>query len=229
MTTTSEETRDFLVTGTIKDIAALIETCDILQDAYFLAEQLPQRVIEQSERQKLLQFIKVNELKARNASGDQARRIDVAGYGTGRIFCPDFELRWSRDQRTGKIRAVYLGSRKPEEVGIVFDEISGTSDENGERKPPEDPAKLARQKRTYYLFGTTLDTSPDGKRLEQMGLSQEDGQRYYAEVRIPRLLRYPMPKNTGDKRRVQLVVYEYVDKETGSVRLFRFRKLEAAE
>jgi hypothetical protein len=229
MTTRSEETRDFLVAGTIKDIAALIEACDFPPQTYVLAEQLPQHVIAKEQRQELLQFIDVNELKARNASGDPARRIDVAGYGTGRIFCSAFELRWSRDQRTGKVRAIYLGSRKPEEVGIVFDEISQTSDENSERKPPEDLAKLRRQERTYYLFGTTLDTSLDGKRMEQMHLTQENGWRYYAEVRIPRLLRYPRVDDPRKERRVRLVVCEYVDKETDSVKLFRFQKLEAAE
>ncbi len=228
MTTTSAETRDFLVAGTIKDIAALIEACDFPQDAYFLAEQLPQRVIAKEQRQALLQFIDVNELKARNASGDPSRRIDPASYGTGRIFCSEFELRWNRDQRTGKTRAVYLGSQKPEERGIVFDEISQKSDGNGQEQA-EDLANLIRQERRYYLFGTTLDTSLDGKRIEQMGLSQENGRRYYAEVRIPRLLLYPRIKNAGNSRRVQLVAYEYVDKETGSVRLFRFQKLEAAE
>lgn len=224
MTSTSTETRDFLVTGTIKNIAALIEACDFPQDAYFLAEQLPQHVIANSQRQDLLQFIDVNELKKRNTSEDTSKHIDVASYGTGRIFCSTFELRWNRDQRTGKTQAVYLGSREPASLGLVFAEDGQKS--LGQQ---EDLAKLIKRVRTYYLFGTTLDTSLDGRRIEQMGLPQENGRRYYAEVRIPRLLHYPRVENAGNNRRVQLAVCEYVDEMTGSARLFRFQGLKAAE
>ena len=224
MTTTSEETRDFLLAGTIKDLAALIEACDFPENAYFLAEQLPQRVISQEQRQDLLQFARVSDLKRRNAPADADKaKIDPALYTSGRIFCENFELRWSKNQRTGETQVVYLGEEERTLPGLEpardLDQLR-TEIQGLEKKPGS---------RSYYLFGTTLDTSLDGRRMEQMGLTQEDGRRYYAEVRIPRLLRYPRVDNPRKERRVQLVVCEYVEKETSSVKLFRFQKLAAAE
>ena len=73
--------------------------------------------------------------------------------------------------------------------------------------------------------GELLDTT----RLTSMGL-EGDGEKepisYYAEVRIPRLLRYPAPAKA---RRVRLVVCEYTDEDTGSVQLFRFQDLVSEE
>jgi hypothetical protein len=224
MTTTSEETRDFLLAGTIKDLAALIEACDLPESAYFLAEQSPQRVITQEQRQDLLQFARVSDLKRRNAPAASGKaNIDPALYTSGRIFCENFELRWSKNQRTGETQVVYLGEEErtlpglepARELDRLRREIKGLAKKPGSR--------------SYYLFGTTLETSLDGERLTQMGLTQEDERRYYAEVRIPRLLRYPSVEHSPKERRVQLVVCEYVEKETGSVKLFRFQKLEAAE
>jgi hypothetical protein len=224
MTTTSEETRDFLLAGTIKDIAALIEACDFPENAYFLAELLPQRVISQEQRQDLLRFARVSDLKRRNAPADADKaKIDPALYTSGRIFCENFELRWSKNQRTGETQVVYLGEEARTFPGLEpardLDRLR-TDIQGLEKKPGS---------RSYYLFGTTLETSLGGERLQQMGLSQEDGWRYYAEVRIPRLLRYPRVNAPRNVRRVQLVVCEYVDKETGSVKLFRFQDLRAAQ
>ncbi len=53
-----------------------------------------------------------------------------------------------------------------------------------------------------------------------MGIPPEPDKDYYAEVRIPRLLRYP--ELTEKPRRVQLAVREYTDEKTGRVQLFRF-------
>jgi hypothetical protein len=224
MTTTSEETRDFLLAGTIKDIAALIEACDFPPKTYFLAEQLPQHVIAQEQRQELLQFARVSDLKRRNAPADADKaKIDPALYTSGRIFCQEFELRWSTNQRTGETQVVYLGEEERTLPGLEPARNLGqlrTHIKGLEKKPGS---------KTYYLFGTTLETSLGGERLQQMGLSQEEGWRYYAEVRIPRLLRYPRVDNPRKEQRVQLVVCEYVDKETGSVKLFRFQDLRAAQ
>ncbi len=72
----------------------------------------------------------------------------------------------------------------------------------------------------YYLFGTKLDA----RRRQELGLEEDRG--YFAEVRVPRLLRYPVKTNA---LRVQLHVSEYVDEKTGQVQLFRFQDLREAE
>lgn len=216
---TSIETKvcDFLQAGRVKDIAALIEVCDLPQDAFFLAEQIPREAINATGRQELLQFARVSMLKKHNTAG-----IDPACYTSGRVFCPQFELRWHTDSHTGETRVVYLGEQERPLPGLI---------------EATDLKKLREELRTlkktgdarYYLFGTTLDTSPEGRQLlKQRDLDNKELWRYYAEMRIPRLLRYPSVGESGGKRRVQLTVCEYIEQETGSVRLFRFQKLEPA-
>lgn len=227
MTTSNTETLDFLAAGTVEDIAALIEACEFPQDAYFLAEQLPQHVIAQEQRQELLQFARVSDLKKKNDSmSSHGAKIDPALYTSGRIFCQKFELRWNYNQRTRETQVVYLGEE--ERTLPDLKPAKNLDSLRTELRALEKKAKSGH----YYLFGTTLDTSLNGERIQQMGLVEEQRDadwRYYAEVRIPRLLRYPKPDNAGNKRRVRLVVCEYFERGTGSVRLFRFQKLEAAE
>lgn len=228
MTTTSTETRDFLSAGTVGDIAALIEACDFPDGAYFLAEQLPREVIPASQRQELLQFARVSDLKKRNEpAGSGDAKIDPALYTSGRIFCQEFELRWNYNQRAGETQVVYLGEQERALPGLK--PAKNLDSLREELRALEKKSKSGH----YYLFGTTLDTSGKGERIQQMGLAngqEEDKERrYYAEVRIPRLLRYPRLDEESGKRRVQLVVCEYVDEKTGSTRLFRFQKLEVAE
>jgi hypothetical protein len=136
-----------------------------------------------------------------------ARLGDSFDPGTsisGRVFDQHFELRW--EQEPQGTRVVYVGQARelPElPSGKPLDEwLPG----------------IQTCERSYYLFGEYLDKN----RLKQMGLPEERD--YYAEVRIPRLLHYPLRA-----RRVQLAVREYVDTATGRVHLFRFLKLKAGE
>jgi hypothetical protein len=55
-------------------------------------------------------------------------------------------------------------------------------------------------------------------------MSLPENQSSYAEVRIPRLLRYPVKA-----QRLQLTVSEYVEKSTGRVKLLRFEGLKSVE
>jgi len=77
------------------------------------------------------------------------------------------------------------------------------------------------------MYGLLLDA---GDR-ERMGIQAVEGEEYYAEVRIPRLLRYPdlKPNSSQKAQRVQLAVEEYTDKSTGQVKLFRFSGLRPQE
>ncbi len=129
-------------------------------------------------------------------------RIPFTQYTSGRIFHQDFELRWEKND--DKTQVVYLGA---------------------ERHLPElEECELELEKRPepkyYYLFGERLAQ----KELEKIGKPALQGD--FAEVRIPRLLRYPAPKGA---QRVRLGVCEYVQETTGKVGLFRFQSLEAAE
>jgi hypothetical protein len=132
--------------------------------------------------------------------------VDLAQYTSGRVFDQHAELRWEKDS-DGKYHVVYLGTERE------LRELKKDEEELKKLKKHEKP-------KYYYLFGEYLDA----QKLENMGIESEEG--YYAEVRIPRLLRYPAP--TG-ARRVQLVVCEYLDKDTNDLKLFRFQGLRAAE
>lgn len=218
MTDTLTETRDILYAGTveIKDLAALLDTFPRTADTFFLGELLPQRSItDRRERRELLYFARLSEL-------DES--IDPAQYTSGRIFCPQFELRWSQNESAGQARVVYLGEEERELPGL-------TPDRNL-KKLREELETLKKSKddelRKYYLFGSLLDN----KSLKEMDLwneQQKEKQQYYAEVRVPRLLLYPKLPSIVDRQRVQLLVCEYIDPETGDIRLFRFQDLQVAE
>lgn len=218
MRATESETHDFLQAGTGTDIAALIAACDFPPQAFFLAEQMPQEPIALSERQQLLQCASFSDLKqpASNNAG-----LDPAKYTSGRVFCPHCELRWQTSSRTGELRVVYLGERERSLPDLVqAADLAALQ---------EDLQMLEKKTASYYLFGTTLDTSDEGQRLLRQMDAVHDQGRYYAEVRIPRLLRYPRLADAGEKRRVQVIVCEYREQKTGSVRLFRFQDIQAAE
>jgi len=198
----TDEIEDVLCTGKADDITALIAQCDFLPaGAYVLLEELPQRVLgSREERQELLRF-------ARYATIEKEQ---VGAATSGRIFNREFELRWERE--AGKSSVVYLGAAR---------EIPGLTKDDGKLEKLAGLDRVDEAKR-YYLFGEYLD---EGK-LARMGVEAQPGEGYYAEVRIPRLLRYPIAKQS---RRVQLTVCEYRDKATGQVKLFRFQGLEAAK
>lgn len=130
--------------------------------------------------------------------------LDLSIYTSGRVFAQNFELRW--EQESPGTRIVYVGQARE------FPELPP-----GKRLDEWQPG-IQICERNYYLFGEYLDKNT----LQQRNLPEE--QEYYAEVRIPRLLPYPVRA-----RRVQLVVREYVDTTTGRVQLFRFLDLKAGE
>lgn len=119
-------------------------------------------------------------------------------YASGRIFHRDFEVRWEKEG--GKTRVVYVGNGEycPSDLKFV---------EQVEMQPS----------RKYYLFGELLRPAS----LPKIGLSEEEI--VFAEVRIPRLLRYPVDR---PYRRVCLTVREAIDPEHGKVTLYRFQGVE---
>lgn len=133
------------------------------------------------------------------------RDFDYSSYTYGRIFHPDGELRWEKDG--GAFQVVYTGDIQ------YCPELKGTTSLTLDTYPA--------QTKRYYLFGKRLDD----KQLQRIGASAQAGD--FAEVRIPRLLRYPVLQDTSE--RVQLVVNEHRDSATGRNIAFRFVTLVGAE
>jgi hypothetical protein len=184
----------------VKKIGPLIAGCDFASNALFLAEQLPVRAsIGPRERRDLLRFTYFN------------RDLPFTDYSSGRVFQRDAELRWQL--QGDKMRVVYLG---PQERASVLHEY-GLREKHDQEKPED----LRKRDAYYYLFGERI-RPPD---LEKIGPQAKPGD--FAEVRIPHLLRYPVPHD--GKRYVRLAVREYVDPATDQVRLFRFQALETME
>ncbi len=131
--------------------------------------------------------------------------LPFAEYTSGRIFCSQRELRWENHGQSSQV--VYTGDKRD------LPQLSMTMsvDLSQYRQPPD---------RYYYLFGERLRP----EELKLIGAPAQEGD--YAEVRIPRLLRYPVESNW---RRVRLRVVEYSDEKTGKVEFFRFQGLESGE
>ncbi len=185
-----------LYTGqvTVNDFPQLIGDCAFSPDAYVLAERLPEQVItRKSEQQDLLRFTHFKQDTL------------FANYTSGRIFDEHAELRWEKQGDT--MLVVYLGTKVRAQVLLKY-----KLQENKEL----DKLKPAGEKK-YFLFGERL--SPQD--LEKIGAAARPGD--FAEVRIPRILRYPVPQNK--QRYVCLVVREYLDEEN-RVALFRFHDLK---
>ena len=193
-------THEMLRTGTTENLADYLTRCQFPDDAFLLLETVPQQVVSDDQRQGLLCFALLGDAKT-------DENIDLASATSGRVFTRAFELHWEQDAETGTTRVVYLG----EERALPALE--------GRREERYDSTGEPKQ---YYLFGTRLkeddldkmDIKPDGKKAT-----------YYAELRIPRLLRYPVDTRM---QRVQLEVGEYHDAKQ-ETRLFRFLDLQPVE
>ncbi len=187
---------EVLYTGqiTVNDFPQFVTECDFSPEAFVLAERFPEQVITKiKERQDLLRFTHFE------------RDIPFADYTSGRVFDEYAELRWEKQGNT--MQVVYLGAKERAQVLLQY-----KLQESNEL----DKLKSAGEKK-YFLFGERL--APED--LQKIGPAAEPGD--FAEIRIPRLLRYPVQQ---DKQRyVRLVVREYLDKEN-SVALFRFQDLK---
>lgn len=195
--------KEMLCVSSVDDITALITACNFPPEALFLAEMLPRHVISADERQDLLRFTYFD------------ADLPFASYTSGRIFHQDFELRWEKND--DKTQVVYVGTKRD----LPMLEVTFNLDLNTPRKKSIPDLRTFRR-RHYYLFGERLREGD----LDKIGVPGEQRNFAFAEVRIPRLLLYPIQQN---ERRARLVVREYLDEETGEVKLFRFESLEAAE
>ena len=187
---------DKIYADQVEDIDALIASYQIPPDAYVLVEQLPTKVVlNAKERQNLLLFKRFGEIEP---------EMRLSSYTSGRIFTPEFELRWERQD--SMFQVVYIGSECSQLLPAAKIVINMAS----------------YRETSYYLFGRRLDDNDVAK----IGPPAEMGD--FAELRIPRLLRYPELQNAPRAQRLRLAMREYVD-ETGQVQLFRFLDLQPEE
>ena len=170
----------------------------MLDETLLLAEQLPTHVVNARERSNMLRF----EI--------YRPEIDIAPYTSGRLFQNSFELRWERLDTL--FRVVYLGSERNK--GVLYDY---KLKEDTTFFHLIDEEKLEYREKRYYLFGEQMEENRQ----------EEDAERgkSFVEPRIPRFLYYPVQ---GSSRHVQLVIREYIYKETGQVEYFRFQALESS-
>jgi len=131
------------------------------------------------------------------------RAADFAKYERGRVFCADCELRWERADAA--FRAVLVGSAQP------FAPFAPA--------PELDLSGAQAETRKYFLWGLRIEDSD----LPVVGVTRAGRGEPYLEMRIPRVLRYPV---AGAKRRTRLVVCEYIDPKTGSVLYSRLTGVE---
>ena len=131
-------------------------------------------------------------------------------------------MRWER--HPAGTQAVYIGEAG-EFPGL---EPAAVLDEKG----------YPFSKRTYYLFGLRRDPNL----FKKLGVPEEQQPYAYAELRIPRLLYYPVdwekqrPKaeeQTGEQakpraERVQLLVREYTNVDDGRLAFYRFVRPDIA-
>ncbi len=192
-------------------LANLIAACEFGPKALFLVEKLPAHVVRPQERLDLLRFAPFDS------------NVLFAEYTSGRIFQSDTELRWEQDGQQ-QLHVVYMG---PERSLPGLQDVASLTQVQEQasiwrlNKDGKTQKLLKKRDSHYYLFGERL--SP--QELERIGRPAQPGD--FAELRIPRLLRYPRLEN--EKRRVRLVVGEFVDDKTGIVELFRFQQLEAVK
>lgn len=121
----------------------------------------------------------------------------------GRVFCSDFELRWEKME--GQFQTVLVG-KAPMLTGFAH-------------AIEPDLEAADRQTQYYLLWGQRV---PEGE-VEILGAQHKDDSQVFLEMRIPRVLRYPVPDTA---RQARLVVREYFDRLNGDLLYYRFTDVE---
>lgn len=179
--------------GPVADFKEFIEACS------FLLDSAGSLILVEMHPQRMVQKEdRQNLLLFAEYPGKLPYKIDE--YTAGRIFHEEFELRW--EKINSGVQVVYIGNKRTlslpvEKTDVLQDCVRATS--------------------SYYLFGKRLDD----EKVSNIGEPAQTDD--FAEVRIPRLLRYPVKDKHRDY--VKLNVYEYRHKVTNERILFRFRSL----
>lgn len=131
------------------------------------------------------------------------RNLDFQRWERGRLFCQNWELRW--EKQDGLFWCIYIG---------------GAVDLTGFEPALElDLSTAQLVSGSYYLWG--LQVAEDD--LDTVGAHPQPNSQVFLEMRVPRLLRYPV---SPDARRVKLVTYEYIDPISGQMIYHRFQAFQ---
>jgi hypothetical protein len=187
-------TGETVYAGPVKDITEFIQACSFLS----LPDTIGSLVLLEKQPQKI-----VGKEDRQNLLLFMEYACPVSNfseYTAGRIFHEEFELRWEKINSGTQV--VYIGKQQAlppltEDTNVLKGCVRAIS--------------------SYYLFGKRLDD----RAVKNIGQPAQEGD--FAEVRIPRLLRYPVKDKSKDY--VKLNVYEYRHKVTNERILFRFRSL----
>ncbi|HEY0752696.1 MAG TPA: CRISPR-associated protein Csx19 [Ktedonobacteraceae bacterium] len=193
-------TQDLMAGSTIglAALPALLQSWKVPVDP----EQRALMLLETMPRQKVAQDKRQDLLRFEFFQPDCA----FAQYQAGRVFHEHGEIRWE-GLSSDEARIVYTG------------DPAYRPDLPGSQERIFDVSVYERIPREYFLFGKRLEQD----RRTQIGPATQEGD--FAEVRIPRLLRYPRLSALQGAERVQLALYEYTDLATGAIIAYRFYDL----
>jgi len=167
---------------------------------FMLLETQAREIVEPKARQDLLRFELFDPANP---------KFTIPPDTSGRVFHRYAELRWETFSQ--KVRIVFSGKSTylPE---LPKSQEAVTSEKLDDCQPAI---------RNYFLYGKRLDEH----QLKRIGKPAQEGD--FAEVRIPRLLRYPSVPSEPKNEYLQLAVYEYIAPETGTCVAYRFYKLKS--
>lgn len=189
-----DATGETVYTGPVENIATFLKECAFLSDA--TGSLL---LLEMQPQKVVPKKDRQNLLFFAEYPCEPPHPFDE--YTSGRIFHAEFELRW--EKTSGGTQVIYIGKQQAlPHLTEKRDALNG----------------CVRASSRYYLFGKRLSRTA----VNEIGHSAQKGD--FAEVRIPRLLRYPVKET--DKNYAKLNVYEYRHEVTNECVLFRFRGIE---
>ncbi len=129
--------------------------------------------------------------------------LDFQRWERGRLFCQNWELRW--EKQNGLFWCVYTGSAT---------ELSGFAP-----APELDLSTAELVSDSYYLWGLQVAEED----LDTVGAPSQPNAQVFLELRVPRLLRYPV---SSDARRVKLVTCNYQNSISGEMIYHRYQSLQ---
>jgi hypothetical protein len=184
---------DVILCASLDRVTSVVGDLEWPDPSYMYLERLPDVWLDEAGRQDGLRFETLELTTLFN------------NWERGRIFCKLFELRW--EKMDGEFQLVYIGP--PIEL-TGFEPAS---------QQEIDLANTSSQSHSYFLWGSRLDD----KKLKTVGASKEPGAEIFVEMRVPRLLKYPV---SDQAERVKLTACEYTNPNTGDIVYYRFQGLE---